>query len=173
MNNKEFEEYFLKYKNLVMRIVMNKTGDYQLAQEICQQAFMALYRNRNRIEPEMVKAWLIRCAQNAVVDHYRREGHKDEAVAKTTVAEQGNTLVEESIEIFEEHRHNKELLGNIFREVRKVNEQWYEVLVLSCVDGMTYGAAAKQLNIPEGVLRTRMHRARAFIRERFGEEYDE
>lgn len=57
MKNKRFEEYFLKYKNLVIRIVMNKTGDYQTAQEICQQVFISFYTNMDKVSPELVKAW--------------------------------------------------------------------------------------------------------------------
>lgn len=56
MKNKRFEEYFLKYKNLVIRIVMNKTGDYQTAQEICQQVFISFYTNMDKVSPELVKA---------------------------------------------------------------------------------------------------------------------
>lgn len=73
MKNKRFEEYFLKYKNLVIRIVMNKTGDYQTAQEICQQVFISFYTNMDKVSPELVKAWLIRSTQNAVVDYNQKE----------------------------------------------------------------------------------------------------
>ena len=34
MNNKKFEMYFLEYKDLVIRIAMDKLGNYHAAQEI-------------------------------------------------------------------------------------------------------------------------------------------
>ena len=34
--NVSFEKYFLKYKNLIIRVIVDGSGDYQLAQVICQ-----------------------------------------------------------------------------------------------------------------------------------------
>ncbi len=171
MNNKKFEDYFCQYKNLVIRVVMSKTGDYQTAQEICQQVFIALYKNMDKVAPELVKAWLIRATQNAVIDHYRKNSSKREVFVDAVVSENGNILVEESVDLYENKLYNRELTGRIFREVRAVNEQWYEVLMLHCVDGLSYAEIAERLNISETVLRARMYRARLFIKEKFGEEY--
>lgn len=171
MKNERFEEYFVKYKNLIIRIVMNKTGDYQTAQEICQQVFTSFYANMDRISPDLVKAWLIRSTQNAIVDHLRKNRVKGEIFVDTTFTEQGNILVEESLELYEERRSKRELVGRIFREVRAVNKQWFEVLVLYCLEGLSYSEAAKRLHISESVLRARMYRARAYIKEKFGKEY--
>lgn len=171
MKNKEFEEYFLKYKNLVMRIVMNRTGNYQAAQEICQQVFISFYKNMEKVSPELVKAWLIRCTQNAVVDYLRRESNKNEVDLEKILSEEGNVLVEESLEIYEKKCCDRELAGRILREVRAVNEQWFEVLVMYCIEGLSYAEAAKRLHIPEPVLRARMYRARMYVRQKFRDEY--
>lgn len=69
--------------------------------------------------------------------------------------------------------YSRDLAGRIFREVRAVNEQWYEVLILCCVEGMSYAEAAKKLDISESVLRARLYRARVYIKEKFGDEYKE
>lgn len=173
MKNKRFEDYFLKYKNLVIRIVMDKTGDYQVAQEICQQVFISFYTNMDKIAPELVKAWLMRCTQNAVVDYIRKLKVKKEIFVDVPVSESGNTLVEESLKVHEERLNNRELAGRILREVREANEQWFEVLVLHCIDGLSYAEIAEKLHISEPVLRARMYRARMFIKEHFGEEFSE
>lgn len=171
MKNKRFEEYFREYKDLIIRQVMDKTGDYQAAQEICQQVFFKLYLNMDRVHPEMVKAWLMRCAKHAISDYFRKKKLKNEFFVETSVSDEGNLLVEESVEIYEEKRETEELTGRILKEVREANEKWYEILVLSCIEGMSYSEMAKKLNVPAGVLRARMYRARMFIRDRFGDEY--
>ena len=94
MKNERFEEYFLKYKNLIIRLVMLKLDDYQVAQEICQQVYVALYTNMDKVHPDLVKAWLIRCTQNAVIDYVRRRKVKSEVFTYTPVAESGNILME-------------------------------------------------------------------------------
>ncbi len=171
MKNKKFEEYFLQYKNLVIRMVMNKTGDYQAAQEICQQVFISLYTNMDRVAPELVKAWLMRCTQNAIIDHIRRAKIRGEIFADTSVSESGNILVEEVLDVQEERMDRQELAGRILREVRAANEQWFEMLMMYCVEGLSYPEVARRLNISVPVLRARMYRARMFIREKFGDEY--
>ncbi len=176
MKNERFEAYFLKYRNLVIRIVMDKTGDYQTAQEICQQVFVALYANMDKVSPDLVKAWLIRCTQNAVIDHLRSGRVNHEIVSDSPlreVGESGNVLPEECISACEDRVVDRELAGKILREVREVNERWYEVLVLHCIDGLTHAEAAKKLRVTEAVLRARLCRARSYVRKHFGKEYED
>lgn len=70
--NVSFEKYFLKYKNLIIRVIVDSSGDYQLAQEICQLVYERFYKNMDKVRPGMEKVWLIRCAKNALTDHYRK-----------------------------------------------------------------------------------------------------
>lgn len=70
--NVSFEKYFLKYKNLIIRVIVDGSGDYQLAQEICQLVYERFYKNMDKVRPGMEKVWLIRCAKNALTDHYRK-----------------------------------------------------------------------------------------------------
>lgn len=172
MKNERFEKYFLQYKNLIIRLVVNKTNDYQTAQEICQQVFISFYSNMDRVSDDMVKAWLMRCTQNAIIDYFRRKKNRTEVYLEDPdITEVGNVLVEESVERYVEQSSNCELLGRILREVKEVNEQWFEVLVLNCVEGLPYAEIARRLNLSETVLRARMRRARGYIRKKFGDEY--
>ena len=86
-------------------------------------------------------------------------------------AEVGNLLIEKSIDRQEERIDQRDLAGKILSEVREVNAQWYDVLVLHCVEELPHAEAARRLQISETVFRARLCRARAYIRENFGEEY--
>ena len=174
MKSSKYEEYFLKYKNLVIRMVMKKTGDYQVAQEICQQVFISLYMNRNTVPDDLVKAWVMRCTQNAIVDYIRKtktQKYFMETTGPSTI-ELGNILADEKLHSVEDMMDNRALTGKILKEVRAVNEQWYEVLMMLCVDGLSYAEAAEKLGISIPVLRSRVYRARIFVREQFGDEYE-
>lgn len=171
MKNKLFEEYFREYKNLILRIVMLKTDNYQVAQEICQQVFISFYEHMDKIEPDLVKAWLIRSTQNAIIDYVRRTKVRKEILTDTSVTEDGNNLTEESVEIHTKRLECRELTGRIMREIRAVNELWFETLMVCCVEGQSYEEASVTLNVPVDVLRARLYRARAYIRKQFGDEY--
>lgn len=49
--NVSFEKYFLKYKNLIIRVIVDGSGDYQLAQEICQLVYERFYKNMDKVRP--------------------------------------------------------------------------------------------------------------------------
>ena len=170
--NVSFEKYFLKYNNLIIRVIVDGSGDYQLAQEICQLVYERFYKNMDKVRPGMEKVWLIRCAKNALTDHYRKARVRREIYTEDIPpAEVGNLLVEKSIDRQEERIDQRDLAGKILSEVRKVNVQWYDVLVLHCVEELPHAEAARRLQISETVFRARLCRARAYVRENFGEEY--
>lgn len=50
--NVSFEKYFLKYKNLIIRVIVDGSGDYQLAQEICQRYMRDFIKIWIRSDPE-------------------------------------------------------------------------------------------------------------------------
>ena len=50
--NVSFEKYFLKYKNLIIRVIVDGSGDYQLAQEICQLVYERFIKIWIRSDPE-------------------------------------------------------------------------------------------------------------------------
>lgn len=175
MKLNRFEEYFLRYKNIVIRMVVKKTGDYQLAQEICQQVFIALYQNYDTVPDDLVKAWLMRCTQNAIIDYIRKIHAKKNRHSEDTldVIESGN-VVSAAVKVLhiEENMYNRELTGRIMNDVKAVNSLWYEALTMICVEGLTYAEAAEILHVSTDVLRARVYRARTYIRERFGSEYE-
>ena len=118
--NVSFEKYFLKYKNLIIRVIVDGSGDYQLAQEICQLVYERFYKNMDKVRPGMEKVWLIRCAKNALTDHYRKARVRREIYTEDIPpAEVGNLLVEKSIDRQEERIDQRDLAGKILSEVRK------------------------------------------------------
>ena len=173
MNDKNtmFEMYFMRYKNLVIRAVMKKSQDYQLAQEICQQVFCSFYFHIDEINEDLVKVWLMRTTRNALVDYLRRPSTRNEVTLNNDLYESGNTLTHAAVDYCEDKVINQDLTGRILREVKEANEAWYEVLILICVYGMSHEEAANKLQVSDQVLRARLYRARKFVREKFGDEY--
>ncbi len=171
MKNQIFEKYYLKYSNLVLRIAMDRIGNYEDAQEICQHVFIAFYQSMDDVSEDLVKAWLIRCTKNAIVDYYRRVSREKEFVANAGESEIGSIAIDGGVEPAEVRLDSLDLMGKVLREVKKVNRQWFEVLFLNCVEGLSYTEMAKRLCVSETVLRARLYRARMYVREKFGDDY--
>ncbi len=174
MKNKRFEECFQQYSHVVIKMAAGKTGSVQTAQEICQQVFLAFYKNMEKIDRDLEKAWLFRAAQNAVIDYYRRSSTQREVVTGyCSYQETSACPSEESIALYEEKMFHREFMERILSEVSRVNQMWYQVLVLVCVEGLSHQEAARELKISLPVLRARLFRARDYVRKHFGQEYKE
>ena len=175
MKNKEFEKYFLRYKDFLIRMVMSKTNDYQAGQEICQQVFMKFYIYMDRIPADLVKAWLVTCTRHEITDYLRTAKLREvvlEEIGYETSASSGTgdatpVQTENSCEI---HVMNRELLMRLFRQLKEKNPQWYELLYLYHVKGLSYKEISQKLDISDTILRTRMNRARAWIRKNYKDE---
>lgn len=171
MKNQEFKDCILKYKNLIIRAVMDKTGDYQAAQEICQQVFAAYYMNMHTIPEDLRKAWLMKCTLNAVVDYHRKQKLISEIFSTVSLGEAANLLVEESLDACEERILTRDLVRRIREDLKQVNKSWYAIFVLHYEEGLSYREMSDKLGVPEQILRARACRARQYIRKKFGEEY--
>lgn len=48
MNEKKFTEVFNKYNRLVRKMVISRSGNDMLAEEICQQVFLQYFEQMNK-----------------------------------------------------------------------------------------------------------------------------
>ena len=172
MKKKKFEEVFKNYSSVVMKYVYFHARDEELAQEICQQTFLAYYKNMDNGDDDLIKAWLLRTAKNEIID-YRRKSHNKYEVARYGDVENipCGTVREGNVESVAERIYNIELTGKIMKELRQVNRLWYEIIELICIEGYSQEEASEKLGITLRVLRARLYRARNYVRDKFGEEY--
>ena len=127
----------------------------------------------DKVRPGMEKVWLIRCRKECADRSLSQDGSKAKSIRKDIppARRKVKSSDRKSIDRQEERIDQRDLAEKILSEVREVNAQWYDVLVLHCVEELPHAEAARRLQISETVFRARLCRARAYIRENFGEEY--
>ena len=86
MNEKKFTEVFNKYNRLVRKMVISRSGNDMLAEEICQQVFLQYFEQMNNISEELIQPWLLLTTRNMVYDYLRKM-----QVRKDTHSINGNT----------------------------------------------------------------------------------
>ena len=153
MNEKKFTEVFNKYNRLVRKMVISRSGNDMLAEEICQQVFLQYFEQMNNISEELIQPWLLLTTRNMVYDFM--------------VIHEDNTE-----RVITRLSHNM-LTERILEELYDKKKEWYYVIMDICILQMSYEEAAKHLNIEVQVLRARLYRARRYIRKKYGEEYQE
>ncbi len=82
-DQKAFKLLFDKYKGPIMGYVTTLIGDKILAEEICQEVFLRVYRFRDSYTPKArFTTWLWTIARNASID-YLRGTDKNETIHET------------------------------------------------------------------------------------------
>ena len=69
MNEKKFTEVFNKYNRLVRKMVISRSGNDMLAEEICQQVFLQYFEQMNNISEELIQPWLLLKKRMVLCDH--------------------------------------------------------------------------------------------------------
>src|SRR5580692_92434 len=84
----KFRSLVEQHQSMVFSIALRVTGDYGIAEEVAQDAFLELYRAAERLESEdHVRFWLRRVTVHRATDALRRRAVRPEAAAEEWVEE--------------------------------------------------------------------------------------
>ena len=168
-----FRDLFRRYGAVAKALALRVIRQPFLAEEIAQEAFLALWRNPTayRADRGSVRAWLMSTVHHRAVDVIRREEsqrRRAEAADPMEAVEEdvGDVVVQQAA--LEEHRQAAiAALGELPAEQRRVLEMMY-------FDGKTQSQIAAELALPLGTVKSRtllgMRRLRAAVVEASGGE---
>lgn len=175
--NHEFNEIYEKYKNAVLRAAYLYVKAPDIAEDIRQETFLKLLRLMEcRKSASNVESWLYITARNAALNYRKRVKWEVPLVQEETGAPSGEPFRESTEdEYLEMHTNEKwaELHDRIMSELLEKNERWYEAILLEAHMELPQKEAAKVMGISLNAYQVMLHRARAWIREKFGAEYEE
>ena len=71
--NREYNEIYKKYKNLVLKVAYIYSGDnYDAAEDITQDTFLKLYIGFEELKDGNVSAWLYTTAKNSALNFNKK-----------------------------------------------------------------------------------------------------
>lgn len=144
------------------RFALSLCRSRDVADDLVQQTCQKALANRERFDPDTrLDAWLFRILRNSWIDQTRRyktEGTKvDIDDAHDLSGPQGSMATEHRL-----------MLGQTFAEIERLPDDQREVLVLVCVEELSYKETADVLDVPIGTVMSRLARARKKLSERLG-----
>lgn len=172
MKEKKFTEVFNKYNRLVRKLVISRTGDWMLAEEVCQQVFLNYFERMDKIDDDLIQPWLLLTAKNLIRDHFRKQQVRRNTQSVEDISEIA-LVCDDNAERIIKHVADMMLTERILTELYERRKEWYDVVIDVCILEMSYEEAAKHLGITMEMLRARLFRARKYIRKKYGEEYRE
>lgn len=149
------------------------------AEDLVQETYIRSFRKFGQFkEGTNLKAWMGRILFNQFINNYRKKKRRIKSVYVEGVENMAG--VEDQPEIEEEHvfmapkalAKNEEFLNTLDDDLKagleELDERYRDVLLMNTVGELSYREIAKKQKLPIGTVMSRLHRAKAFLRERFG-----
>ena len=174
--NREFNEIYEKYKNLVLKAAYIYSGNnYDVAEDITQDTFLKLYTKFDDLKGGNLSAWLFTTAKNAALNYKKKHDREILSVddEEYTDDEPYRESTEEEYAENELERERARLHDRIFQGLIKKNPRWYEAVFLAYYMEIPQEKVAQMMDIRLGVLHSILHRAKKWIRKTYGVEYEE
>ena len=175
-DNGKYNAIFLEFYDSTMKIIGRRVKNYHLAQDICQETFMRLYANIDKIDEESVKGWLIVTARNIATDLARESKHVEYMNA---FDEKGDEVFERmtapkySIELEYNEKLRREFRLRVLNHIKTINEDWHKIIAYSVIMDISQDEIADYLGISKEALRGKLCRARKWLKEEYDVEYQD
>jgi RNA polymerase sigma-70 factor (ECF subfamily) len=168
-DRRAFDELVRRYKDKVYRLSYKILRHEEDAAEALQDAFLSAYRGLPNFKAESTfSTWLYRIATNASLMKYRRrrEGHVSLEQSQSVDGAQEPMQIPDWTQ-----QPMKELLNRETREVMeegisRLPEELRTVFVLRDIEELSNAEVAEILKLSVAAVKSRLHRARIFLRDR-------
>jgi RNA polymerase sigma-70 factor (ECF subfamily) len=168
-DERAFRELFARYAPVAHALAFRLVRQAQVAEEIVQEAFLAVWRTPERYDAARgsVRSWLMGTVHHRAVDAVRREQAQrrraDQAAALAPrVIEDPIDDVVSALDLPGERRLVQKALAGLPDEQRDVIERMY-------FDGMSQSQIAERTGLPLGTVKSRTLLAMRRLRTHLGE----
>ncbi len=141
------------------------TLDHDLTEELLQQTLLKMVESLKDLrEPELFWPWLFRTALGKVQHHYRAQGQSRRVQISALEREEARDRLARKSSDGLTFAARKELTGIILQAMSQLKLNYRNVVVLRCVEGMSYHEIADVLGCKELHARVLFFRARTALR---------
>jgi RNA polymerase sigma-70 factor, ECF subfamily len=149
------------------------------AEDLVQETFIRGMRKFEQFEPGTnLKAWLGRILFNQFINEYRRkkrriksvfvEGVENMAEVAYTPGKDDKFAEMAPADLARNESFMQHLDQDLKEGLQDLDSRYRDVLLLNTVAELSYRDIAGRLSLPIGTVMSRLHRAKAFLRNRFG-----
>ncbi len=165
-----FRALVSRYRVRIMNLVCRFINDRDRAEEISQEVFLRVFRNRERYRKSgKFSTWIFTIAVNLTKNEIRsRVRHRGTFSLDAMEEESGGQGVSfpDSKPLPDENLNAHEIGQKVAEALTKIPARYREAVVLRDVEGLSYEEVGQILRIPGGTVRSRINRARLMLKER-------
>lgn len=156
-----FEELYRRYRDRLYAFLVRYTGDPSTAQDLFQETFLRVFRDRARYEPRAAFAtWLFTIARNLFLDSLKKSGVGGTPAQSETAIHAVPDPAPDALKNLE----RREAETALRQALASLAEEERAILLLSRFEGLRYAQIAEILGTSEGAVKVRAHRALMALR---------
>jgi RNA polymerase sigma-70 factor (ECF subfamily) len=171
-DERAFAEIVLHRQKKVFNIAYRMLGNSEEAKDLAQEVFISVYESIKDLKEEIkFDAWLTQITLNHCRNRWkylkRRQYFNSESLDDPIETEDGSVPraiydPSDNPEVLLEKKMVQQLIQ---RGLLKLKEDQRELLVLRDLQGYSYEEMGETLGLPEGTIKSRLHRARMDLKE--------
>jgi RNA polymerase sigma factor (sigma-70 family) len=164
----------MPHLDAMYNFALKLTADEDDAQDLVQDTCVKAFRFIGSFEPgTYAKAWLFRILKNNFINDYRKKSRGPSKVEFEWVEQSisGEDEFAEPAYFADLHAETvQDMMGDeITAAVQSLPVDFRMIIILCDLEEFSYEEMAKILHIPIGTVRSRLHRARALLKEKLAE----
>jgi RNA polymerase sigma-70 factor (ECF subfamily) len=168
-----FAELVRRYRNQITNYVYRMTNDYDAAVDLAQETFMRVYAAADRYQTTYAfSTYIYRIATNLAISELRRRKRRrlvsltgffqsQDSPGEATELDVPDTNPLQDVVVVEGERRSA-----VARAIATLPEKYRAPLVLRDVEERSYEEIACILQMSEGTVKSRINRARTFLRDK-------
>lgn len=158
--SRQFRQWVDEYQDQAWTLARYLLKDASEAEDAVQEAFVKLWHNRDRVDPDKIKPWLMRVTRNQCLDRLRRRKPTEEW-ADWQKADEGPGPAQ--------GLEQQELAARLKHSINGLKEPYRSLVVLRDVHQHSYEDVASVLELSLTQVKVYLHRARKQLREQLAE----
>ena len=165
-DNDAFGLLYEKYKDVIYRYIIFLIGQNPLIEDIFQEVFLSIYKNRNSyIQTAKFTTYIYSITRNKCIDFIRKNG-------KYLNTDQDFI---EKLEYFPDEDQslmNKSVKNDFLGLIGVFPEKQRSAIYLKDIEGFGYEEISAIINIPLGTVKSLIHRAREIVYDKLRRKYE-
>ena len=166
-DRRAYEEIVRRYQHRVFGLALRWMGDPQIAEEVAQDVFIALFRSLSKFRGDSkLSTWIYRVVVNHCKNRklYRKRRHmrKHEALdGKDDPDDDGPARqIAHDGPGTDAPLHTSEAQQLVHQALDQLDEGQRRIIVLRDIEDLAYEEIGEILDVPRGTVKSRLHRAR-------------
>jgi RNA polymerase sigma-70 factor (ECF subfamily) len=170
-----FRQMIKLYQQRIYQLIFRMLSSRQEAEDIGQEVFVTVFKSIESFRGDSkFSTWLYRIAinhcKNRIKYLKRRDYHRaaplDEVADREAGAQDAGIFLQSQVPAPDQMVEGLQIEAILQRELANLDEEHRSLIILRDVENLSYEEIAQITLLPEGTVKSRLHRARMALKER-------